>query len=43
MYGTETWAVEAENLHSLERAPMMVRWKYAYGNLQHDVNIFAFK
>ena len=26
-YGTETWAVKAENLHSLERAEcMMVRW-----------------
>ena len=26
-YGTETWAMKAENLHSLERAErMMVRW-----------------
>ena len=26
-YGTETWALKAENLHGLERAErMMVRW-----------------
>ena len=26
-YGTETWAMKSENLHSLERAErMMVRW-----------------
>ena len=25
-YGTETWTMKAENLHSLEKIYMMVRW-----------------